>query len=408
VTDPTDRVAAQPAPRVVSIDVFRGLTILTMIWVNDLARLSGIPAWMRHVPSNQDGMTFVDVVFPAFLFIVGMAIPLSLGRRLERGESGIRVARHVLQRTLALLVIGVFMVNLHGLDAAATGMSRDLWTLLLFVSVILGWNQYPRATRGQRTLSLLLRGLGVVGLVSLACIYRGREGQQITWMHTAWWGILGLIGWAYATSGLAYIAFRRHPAGLMGVLALLIALYIGDKTGALAFAGVVRDYVWLGGHIGGHSAITVAGVIVALLVLGPSTGQTAAQRVAGILVFAAGLAAAGYLLRPLYGISKVQATPTWCLYSSSLCCVVYAALYWIMDVKGRIRWSGFLAPAGANPLLAYILPDIVWAVLGLAGVRFLDEHLDAGGVGILRSAAFALAVVALTGWLSRRQIRLHL
>jgi len=79
------------AARIVSIDLFRGLTILIMVFVNHLGHLDGIPAWMKHVPSGQDGMTFVDVVYPAFLFVVGMAFPLAIGRPLERGESRPRV-----------------------------------------------------------------------------------------------------------------------------------------------------------------------------------------------------------------------------------------------------------------------------------------------------------------------------
>jgi hypothetical protein len=73
--------------RINSIDVFRGLTIFAMIFVNDLAGVRDIPAWLKHVPPDQDGMTFVDVVFPAFLFIVGMAIPFSFNKRLKEGYS---------------------------------------------------------------------------------------------------------------------------------------------------------------------------------------------------------------------------------------------------------------------------------------------------------------------------------
>src|SRR5437867_2108929 len=73
--------------RVYSVDVLRGLTILVMMFVNDLHSVKGAPVWMKHIhPSDSDGMTFVDVVFPAFLFIVGMSIPFAIGRRLERGE----------------------------------------------------------------------------------------------------------------------------------------------------------------------------------------------------------------------------------------------------------------------------------------------------------------------------------
>ncbi len=63
--------------RVDSIDALRGLTILTMVFVNDVG--SAAPAWAHHIqPPDADGMTVADMVFPGFLFIVGMSIPLSL------------------------------------------------------------------------------------------------------------------------------------------------------------------------------------------------------------------------------------------------------------------------------------------------------------------------------------------
>src|SRR5262245_22140749 len=92
--------SALPADRIESIDALRGLTILVMIFVNDLAGVKGAPAWMKHVyPHDADGMTFVDVVFPAFLFIVGMSIPFGLGRRLDRGEPLGKIWRHIITRT---------------------------------------------------------------------------------------------------------------------------------------------------------------------------------------------------------------------------------------------------------------------------------------------------------------------
>src|SRR5512146_2932954 len=96
-------------PRVIAIDVLRGLDVWLMLFVNEMAGVHGTPAWLLHKKASDDGMTITDVVFPAFLFIVGMAIPLALGGRLRRGEGKSSVWRHVLTRTAALLVMGVFM-----------------------------------------------------------------------------------------------------------------------------------------------------------------------------------------------------------------------------------------------------------------------------------------------------------
>src|ERR1700723_305853 len=75
---------SRPA-RVVSIDIFRGLTMLVMIFVNQLGEMKGLPWWTYHMPATANGMTYVDVVFPFFLFIVGMSMSLSIRRRLSEG-----------------------------------------------------------------------------------------------------------------------------------------------------------------------------------------------------------------------------------------------------------------------------------------------------------------------------------
>src|SRR5437868_10104209 len=95
-----------PRPRCLSIDALRGFVMFTMIFVNDLAGVSKeiVPAWMRHF-HGKSGMTFVDLVFPAFLFIVGMSIPFSLGSRLARKEPLWKIVAHIVGRTLSLLLI---------------------------------------------------------------------------------------------------------------------------------------------------------------------------------------------------------------------------------------------------------------------------------------------------------------
>src|SRR5580658_7667576 len=102
---------ANPRPaRVTSIDAVRGLVMFTMIFVNDIAGVSHkvVPDWLRHF-KGRSGMTFVDLVFPAFLFIVGMSIPSALGGRLRAGEPVWKTLLHVVARTLSLVVIGVLM-----------------------------------------------------------------------------------------------------------------------------------------------------------------------------------------------------------------------------------------------------------------------------------------------------------
>jgi len=82
--------------RLASIDVFRALTMFLMIFVNDLWTLQDVPAWLEHVPAKVDGLGLADVVFPMFLFIVGLAIPLAVNHRMAKGDSKSTIFRHTL------------------------------------------------------------------------------------------------------------------------------------------------------------------------------------------------------------------------------------------------------------------------------------------------------------------------
>ena len=175
--------------RILSIDAFRGITILVMIFVNELAGVHDIPQWMKHMPRDADAMSFVDVVFPGFLFIVGMSIPFAINHRLEKGASFIQLRQHILFRTLGLLVLGFFMVNAEGdYDEKAMGISINLWSILFFAAVILIWKVYRTS---NKILVYTLRAIGFIILIILAFIYRGKNGEHIT---PRWWGILGLMG----------------------------------------------------------------------------------------------------------------------------------------------------------------------------------------------------------------------
>src|SRR5260370_3382655 len=99
------------APRIASIDIFRGLTMILMIFVNELAEIKGLPWWSYHAPAQINVMTYVDMVFPAFLFILGMTIPIALERRLLRSSSMPQICLHVILRTIALIALGLLLAN---------------------------------------------------------------------------------------------------------------------------------------------------------------------------------------------------------------------------------------------------------------------------------------------------------
>ena len=103
-----------------------------------------------------------------------------------------------------------------------------------------------------------------------------------------------------------------------------------------------------------------------------------------------------------------MATPSWSLFSAAICCVVYVLLYWIADLRRQGRLFAFSEPAGANPLLAYILPDIFYSGIALFGIEQLWWGAGDGLVGVLRSLLFSAAIVGITGYCTRRGLRLKL
>src|ERR1039457_1066660 len=234
--------------RLASLDAFRGLVILAMTFVNYLAGVKSIPAWAKHMPENQDGYTFVDVVFPGFLFIVGVAIPLALHKRMARGESLLSLLQRVLVRSASLLFVGVIMVNSGSFSATASGVSKSLWFLLAMLAVVVLWTIYPAdAPQPRKRLFLGLRIFAGLVLAGLLIVFRGKNSaKEIVWLQHSWWGILGLIGWAYLVCCLAFLVFRGSSVALMGVLGFLIALHIGDKYGVLDWLGAVHNFVNVG------------------------------------------------------------------------------------------------------------------------------------------------------------------
>ena len=398
--------------RVESIDVFRGLTMFLMLVVNDLndpdlGNISGVPAWMQHAPGNVDGMTFVDVIFPAFLFSVGMCIPLALQKRLQQDGSIRRALQHVLIRSMGLVVIGLGMVNTYRFHPNAMVISPGLWELLFFLAVLVVWNRYPSQNGRANPLFMGLRLAGVATLLVLAMIYRGTDGDDVTGMRTSWWGILTAIGLAYFVASIAYLVFRRDLAAMVGVLAFLTALNIAERTGALPFFDFIRPYFSTGGMLGGLGSIAVAGVVAGMLFMNEGK-RLPWERIRWLLGFAVALYLMALLLRPPYGISKLGDTPAWCLMSTAICVALFAFLYWLVDLKGRSAWARFAMPAGRQPLLAYILPHIFYSILLVLGIEFLQKHLSAGYTGIARSVVLALLLIGLTKLLTKAGVNLRL
>lgn len=395
---------ALTARRILSIDVFRGMTIFTMVFVNELAGVSDIPRWMKHFPADVDGMTFVDLVFPAFLFIVGMSIPFAIQARLNKGDSIQEVLKHIGLRSLALIVIGVFMVNAEsGYQADAMVIPISLWTLLMFGCVLLIWSHYS-----NRLPPLVIHGgkaLGVLGLLVLWGLYRGPDGAGMT---PQWWGILGLIGWAYLIAGIIYIASCQCTRPLRQLITLMVAavvlLVIYFALNAIAGQDIpILQTLADNNRNHTHAAIVLGGVIMALLFYHPALYSFGHQHYF-IITSVVGLLA--FIVWEFSPISKIWATPSWALFSVMFCCIIFGLIYWLVDVYQQQAWCRLFEPAAVNPLLVYILPYILLSFLGLFGISLRPEFFNAGMAGIIWSFMFSIVIMLIGAGLTRAGLRL--
>jgi predicted acyltransferase len=390
------------AQRIRSIDAFRGLTILVMVFVNQLGGVSGVPQWARHMKADADAMSFVDVVFPAFLFIVGMSIPFALNQRQARGDDGVALQRHVLGRTLGLVLLGFFMVNAEdGFNPASMPFNIGWWSLGLYACTYLIWGVYGSAAPGGRN---TWRTVGVLGLLVLACAYRGGADGK-AWMTHQWWGILGLIGWSYLIAASAHLAGRGRVVVLLAATAACVAVYALCHAFAAASYPNWADLTDCGGLVC-ESSLTLLGVVTSLVFFARPGERSPRRRFVHALALIVACVVAGALLRPAYTISKIYASPTWCLYSAAICIALFAALHALVDLRGQSRWVRWLAPVAAQPLVAYLIPFVVVALEDAFQVAFPDV-LNHGVAGLSFCVLFVVFVLGATALVTRK-VRLQL
>ena len=407
--------ARAAAARVVSIDAVRGLVMFAMIVVNLIAGAAVVPGWLKHLDARSDGITVADAVFPAFLFIVGLSIPLALGGRLRRGEPAWRTLGHVVLRAASLLLLGVIMVNGRP-DDAALGWSGRLWEVLMYGSAIAAFCSFGPPRRDapsrpwRRHANVVVRVVGVAGLIALAFASRGRGDARIVtlappFVNAQWWGILGVIGWAYLVASAVYLAFRDRTTPALACMMLCLGLYVAEEAGVLRDLRLER-HLSLGRTVGTHVALTLAGLILGVVL---ATTASPRARIVATLGMIAACAAGAWLLAGPYGVNKIRATPSWSLACCAITAGLWLALYVLGDVLRVAAISRPLAAAGQNVLLAYLLSQMFGSTLVVTGTDRLYYGLASGLAGVLaRAGVTAIAILSLTWLLNRATFRLKL
>lgn len=387
--------------RIASVDIFRALTMLLMIFVNDLWTLGNIPGWLEHTTAKEDGMGLADVVFPAFLFIVGLSIPFAIQTRIKNGDSRIRILLHIARRTLALLVMGFFMVNHENYRSDIPQLTRTLWEVFMILAFMLVWNSY----RNERFLGKIpvwfLQAAGIFILIVLALIYKGGTPTEAQWMRPHWWGILGLIGWAYLICSVLYLFSGKR---LWIIVVFWIILHAFNVQEFIPLSGTGKGFRLM--VSASNHALVMSGVLATSIYIRSKSSNKFLFPLL-LLIPAVISLIYGYSLRPLWGISKIMATPSWTGICAGISFVALAIIYWITDILKSVRWADILMPAGRSTLTCYLIPGLVYPVLWPLQ-QLLPRFFLEGLAGILKSILFALLIVFLTGLLEKIHIRLKI
>lgn len=390
--------------RILSIDIVRGLTLLLMLFVNDLY-MPGVPAWLGHTEMNFDGMGLADWVFPSFLFMVGISIPYAIEARRRRGSTMLQIVGHILWRTLSLICIGVALLNANRINPEMTGISSSAWTWLFYLCLFMLWNSYPRESRYDK-LFKTLRAIGFIGIVVLLAIFRAGTPEDPQWLVASWWGILGLIGWGYLVAALASLATRGSIVGALAVWAVFLGLNCISSAGINDWAVSLRPI--LGTVLQGNTPMIV--------LTGMATGtylmrsQHDKRRKMWTMVVAGVVSIiAGFILRNWLIISKILATPSWGLICNGISLILLAFVFYRTDICGCTRYTSLLATTGRNSMTTYIAPSVLYSLIWLLPFRLLFyKQPDSALLAICGSAVWSISMAYFSILLERLYIKLKL
>lgn len=388
-------------PRILSIDIMRGLTLFLMLFVNDLY-VKGVPQWLVHTKRDVDGMGLADWVFPGFLFMVGLSIPFAFSARAKKNESMGQLAIHILTRTISLLIIGVFMINAsESFNAELTGMNKTLWVVLGYISVFLIWNKYPKESKIH-----YLKYLGIVLLIVLAIIFRGGTLENPTRIEKGWWGILGLIGWGYFAAAFTYLFLKDKLWPTVLVWVAFLALNVLSQLNLTDFLNPLKPIfgVVLSGNV---PLIVISGLIIGILLKQYRTDYTKFLKL--IIPIGIGSLVLAFVLHHWFIISKIKATPSWGMLCTGISILVFALLFYLLDVKQKTKIFSVFKLAGENSLSTYLAPDIVYYLLWSLPFQVLIYKQDQSQLlAVLGSIVWAFAMIRFAAFFSKMGVRLKL
>lgn len=347
--------------RLVSLDVFRGITIAGMVLVNNPGTWSHIYWPLGHAAWH--GWTPTDLVFPFFLFIVGVAITLAFGRRVETGGSKRDLYIKVIKRTLIIFGIGLFLnafPYFNFSELRIPGVLQRIAVCYFFASIIFLNTKWH--TQVIITIALLIIYWLMMTLIPAPGYAAGdlsKEGSLASYIDRV---VFGKHVWAQAKV--------YDPEGLLSTIPALATTLMGVLTGH-----------WL------------------------RSRKTAYEKVAGMFVVGAMCVAVGWALNSFFPINKALWTSSYVLFTGGLALQFLALCYWIIDIKGYRRWAKPFEVFGLNAIALYVGAGLMAELLGVIKLtgpdgsriplqRWIYDNLFASWASpINASLAFAIAFV---------------
>lgn len=373
--------------RLVSLDVFRGMTIAGMVLVNNPGTWSAIYSPLQHAPWH--GITPTDYIFPFFLFIVGIAIPIALGKRIREGITS-KVYLKILQRAAIIFGLGLFMAAfpLVNLSDSNIPMLAKAIAMLSLMATIYFWliDKNREAIGALIFTAVLLSGFYFAGY---SLVFNNFATLRIP-------GVLQRIAVCYAIVSIIFLHFNWKQMTFIGVGLLLFywilmtlipvpgceATTIDDK--ACNFAAyldrliLTENHIWKSAKVFDPEGILSTLPAIVTTISGVLTGmwlkseKTDTEKCGGMLFFGVVLCAIGWCWNFFFPFNKSLWTSSYVVYTSGLALCFLGFCYWLIDIKGYRKWAKPFVIFGMNALALFIFSGLFARFLGIIKVGELD------------------------------------
>ena len=336
-------LAKLPSGRLLSVDVFRGITITGMILVSNHGDSSNAYPAMLH--AEWHGWTPTDLIFPFFLFIVGIAMVMSFDKKLEAGQDRTAIMKTAFVRGLKIYALGaflgVFYYNFYNPDFS-------WWTERL---------------EGIRFMGVLQR-IGIVFILTAAIVLlAGKRGRIVAFVGAlvGYWALMTYVPYTLPNGDTAVGLwdYANNFAAAMDhyILGANHTYFRDTKPFAFDLLGVVSTMTAV--------ATCLSGVLVGMLL---STERSNGEKMRLLVITGAIAVVVGMLLDGIVPINKPIWTSSYVIMSSGYAMVTLGFLIWLVDMKGYKNWSAPFVVYGANSIAFYMLSGVVGKIMGM--IRF--------------------------------------